>query len=581
MAMYIERVPNRNSPPAVLLRESKRENGKVKKRTVANLTGLPDHVIEGFKAVLKGATVSSDHGVDAKAGLVLEGGQQHGCVAAIWNVIKELGLDKMIASRPSRARSLVLAMIMDRLLHGDSKLATARHCRPETAATSLGWMLGVEDATEKECYEAMDWLLERKEGIEKKLAQKHIQTDAPLLFDLSSSYFEGRSCPLARHGYSRDHRSDLPQVNYGLYCCEDGTPIAVDVLPGNEGDRVAFPQAIKRARKDFHKHHVIFVGDRGMISGKAIDEHLRDLEGSEWITALTHSSIRKLEQQGAIQLDLFDEHNLMTVTHPDYPDERLIVCRNQALAHERKRKRQALLEATESLLTHVQAKTHRKTKPLTGKDAIGIEVGKVINRKKVAKHFNCTITETTFTFERNEEKIKQEAALDGLYVIRTSIEEKKMTSADIVRHYKNLAMVERAFRSLKSIDIGVRPIYHRRSDRVTSHIFICMLAYYVEKAMRDKLTPILFSDEDKPKRSGDDIVKPAQRSQEAKEKDAKRQTEDDRPVSSFRDVLNTLGGVVRARATLKGYATQSFITVSQPNEHQRHILKLLGVKKLM
>jgi transposase len=471
-------------------------------------------------------------------------------------------------------------MIADRLLHGDSKLATARHCQSETAATTLGELLSLEDLDEHECYLAMDWLLERQESMQKKLAKKHLADGGPVLFDLSSSYFEGHTCPLAKHGYSRDKRGDLPQVNYGMYCNADGVPIGVEVLSGNESDRVAFPKAVERVRNDFGRKNVIFVGDRGMIGGKAIDDYLRGEEGAQWITALNSASIAKLQRQGDIQLSFFDQRDLASITHPDYPDERLIVCRNPLLADERERKREALLAATEKLLAKVKAKVDRKRKPLRGKPEIGIEVGKVVNSKKVAKHFRIAIGDDSFEYSRDQEKIDAEASLDGLYVIRSNVEPSEMSDERVVAHYKNLVLVERAFRSLKSIDIRVRPINHRLADRVRSHIFICMLAYYIEHQMRLALAPLMFVDEEKlSAETRDSVVSPAGRSDSAKRKDATHRNEHGFRLSSFRDILESLSAVTRSTVLIKGHPKGRFKTTSRPTPYQQEIVRHLGIER--
>jgi len=580
--MYIERVPNRKSPPAVLLRESWRENGKVKKRTVANLSGLSDEIVEALRAALKGESIPASEGiVSPKKVISIHDARQHGHVAAIHSSLKNSGMLSMIDSKSSRERDVVSAMIIDRILNGDSKLATVRHCNPETASTSLGEWLSVEDLHEDECYAAMDWLLERQCKIQKKLAKKHLADGDPVLFDLSSSYFEGQCCELAKFGYSRDHRGDRRQVNYGIYCNTGGTPVGVEVLAGNESDRIAFPIAVKRVREDFKHNHVIFIGDRGMISGKAIDEYLRDEEGADWITALHSASIRKLEQCGSIQLTLFDERDLVSITHPDYPDERLIVCRNPELAKRRAKRREALLQATEKLLAETIKKVDRKNKPLRGKDKIGVEVGKIINKKKMGKHFILTIEDDSFVVERNDEKISAEAAIDGLYVIRSSVDKTRMTDPELVANYKNLEMVERAFRSLKSIDLNVRPIYHRLDNRVRSHIFICMLAYHIEHYMRGKLAPLLFADEQKEnaaeRRS---VVDPVKRSESAKKKDQTHRTADgEYPVSSFRDILKTLSAITRSRIKVKDHKKGDFKTTSIPTLYQKKILELLGATR--
>ncbi len=579
--MYIERVPNRNSPPAVLLRESWRENGKTKKRTVGNLSSLSDETIEAIRSALKGDVVPAALAINnPQERLELTDSRQHGHVAAILATIGRSGLLRAIDRKPSRERDIVTAMIADRLLHGDSKLATARHCQKETAATTLGELLSLEDLDEHECYQAMDWLLERQESIQKKLASKHLSDGGPVLFDLSSSYFEGHTCPLAKHGYSRDKRSDLPQVNYGMYCNAQGVPIGVEVLAGNENDHIAFPKAVARVRKDFGRENVIFVGDRGMISGKAIDDYLRDEEGAQWITALNSVSIAKLQRQGSIQLSLFDQRDLVSVTHADYPDERLIVCRNPLLAGERARKREVLLVETEKLLAKVKAKVDRQRKPVRGKSEIGIEVGKVVNRKKVAKHFHIEIDDDRFEYFRDQEKIDVESSLDGLYVIRSNVDADEMSDERVVAHYKNLALVERAFRSLKSIDIRVRPIHHRLADRVRSHIFICMLAYYVEYELRQALAPLMFVDEEKASaETRESIVKPAERSESAKLKDATRRNEHGFGLSSFRDILESLSAVTRSNVVIEGHPNGRFTMTSRPTPYQQEIIRRLGLAR--
>ena len=578
--MYVESVKNRNSPPAILLRESFREDGKVKKRTLLNMTGFPQEIIDGFRAVLKGTAVSGEQAVlHPERDITLSDGRAYGGAAAVVGMIRKLGLERLIDARSSRERDIVVAMIADRLLDGGSKLSTARHCHAETSGTALGAILGLEDLTERDCYEAMDWLFTRKSTIENKLARKHLESDASVFFDLSSSYFEGHACPLAKHGYSRDHRGDLPQVNYGLYCNDAGVPFAIDIMPGNEGDRVAFPRTVKRVREEFSGRNVIFVGDRGMIGGKIIDETLRDAEGMEWVTCLNNASIAKLAREQHIQLSLFDETNLFSFAHPQHPDERLVACRNPLLAEERKRKRNALLDATDELLRKLSERIAKPRSRIRGEDRIGIEVGKIVNKKKMAKHYRIVITADSFTFERDEEKIAAEAALDGVYVVRTSLARERMGDAEVVEHYKKLAAVERSFRSMKSIDIAVRPIFHHTEDRVRTHLFICMLAYYVEVHMRQALAPILFHDEDDAPRES--IVAPSQRSKQARAKDASRRTEDGWPVVSFHGAINVLNGIVRGRVDLADKPDMSFHTTSRPTKFQAHIIDLLGVKKRM
>lgn len=578
--MYIETVKNRNSPPAILLRESYREDGKVKKRTLLNMTGFPPNIVDGFAAVLKGTAVSGHQAVlHPEQDISLVDAKPYGAAAAVVGMIRKLGLEALIDPRPSRQRDVVVAMIADRLLHGGSKLSTARHCHAETADTALGAILGLEDLSERDCYTAMDWLLTRKDAIEKRLARKHLAPGGSVFFDLSSSFFEGHTCPLGHYGYSRDHRGDLLQVNYALSCNEEGLPFAIDVLPGNEGDRVAFPKAVQRVRKEFGAQDVVFVGDRGMISGKIIDETLRDLEGAEWVTCLNHATIAKLSRDDHIQLGLFDERDLISIAHPEHPNERLIFCKNPLLADERRRKRNELLAATDALLEGLAKRIARPHSRLRGQDRIGVEVGKIINRKKMAKHYMLTITDDGLTFTRDEENIAKEAALDGIYVVRTSLTEERMGDEEVVEHYKRLAAVERSFRSMKSIDIQVRPIFHRTEDRVRTHIFLCMLAYYVEAHMRRALAPILFHDEeDAPRKS---VVEPAARSEKAKAKDATKRTEDGWPVTTFRDALSTLNTIVRGRIDLAGKPELSFPTTSRPGPFQAHIVELLGLTRRM
>ncbi|WP_222846215.1 IS1634 family transposase [Pontiella sulfatireligans] len=551
---------------------------------MANLSGLPDELVEALRAALKGESIPASEGIASlEKAISIHDARQHGHVAAIHSVLKKSGLLGMIDSKRSRERDVVAAMIIDRIISGDSKLATVRHCDPQTASTSLGELLSLEDLHENECYAAMDWLLERQDKIQKKLAKKHLADGAPVLFDLSSSYFEGQCCELAQFGYSRDHRVYRKQVNYGIYCNSAGTPVGVEVLAGNESDRIAFPIAVERVRKDFNHKNVIFIGDRGMISGKAIDEYLRDEEGADWITALNAASIAKLERCGSIQLTFFDECDLASITHPDYPDERLVVCRNPDLAKRRSKRREALLQATEKLLAEIIKKVERKNKPLRGKDAIGVEVGKIINKKKMAKHFNLTIEDDTFAFDRNEEKIRSESATDGLYVIRSSVDKTRMTDQELVANYKNLEMVERAFRSLKSIDLNVRPIYHRLDNRVRAHIFICMLAYHIEHQMRSQLAPLLFADEQKETAAErDSVVDPVKRSDSAKKKDQTRRTPDGQhPISSFRDILNTLSAITRSRVKVEGHKKGDFKTTSTPTPYQQKILEWLGATRGM
>ena len=424
----------------------------------------------------------------------------------------------------------------------------------------------------------MDWLLERQKRIENKLAKKHLQDGQLVLFDVSSSYYTGSESALRKRGYSRDHRGDRPQIVYGLLCDSEGRPIAIEVFPGNTADPPAFTEIISRVRKRFGINRIVFVGDRGMITTARINEDLRPVEGLDWISALRSDGIRKLMASEAIQLSLFDNQDLAEITSEDFPGERLIVCRNPALADERRRKREALLSATESVLEPIRAATRRRQNPLRGEQEIALRVGKVITKHKMSKHFELTITENSFSFSRREEQIQAEASLDGLYVVRSSVDKERMESEEVVGTYKSLAVVERAFRCMKTVDLSLRPIYHHNDDRIRAHVFICMLAYYVEWHMREKLRPILFADHDRDaaevERSS--VVAPAKRSTAAKRKDSQRQTEDGYPVQSFQDILKTMGTLCRNRVRLDQQDAH-FDKLTIPTPYQRHVLDLLGV----
>ena len=473
--MYIERVSNRNSPPAVLLRESYREGAMVRKRTLANLSKLPDTVIDNLKIVLKGGTAIENLSESFSVVRSLP----HGHVAATLGTLRKLDLHNLIDPESSRNRSLVLAMIVARILNPRSKLATARGLNSETCFSSLSEILGLEEANEDELYEAMDWLGSRQELIENELAKKHLQEGALVLYDLSSTYFEGTKCPLVKFGYSRDRKKGLLQIVFGLLCDKRGCPIAVEVFEGNTSDTTTLTKQIEKVRSRFGIKQIVWVGDRGMITQTRILEDFQNVEGLDWITALRASQIRKLVEQEAIQLSLFDERDLVEFSSPNYPEERLIACRNPLLAEEKSITRLALLETTQKELDKIVAATKRGNRPLKGAEQIGLRVGKVINSKGVGKFFELNITESSFSYERKEELIAQESALDGVYIIRTSVKAEVLNTVDTVRAYKGLAKVEQAFRSYKTIDLKVRPIYHRLEDRVKAHVFLYMLAYYV------------------------------------------------------------------------------------------------------
>ena len=484
VGMHIHIVPNRGSRPTILLRESYREGKKVKKRTIANLSHLPMHQIELLRAVFQGVDLQP-----AGLGFVVERSQPHGHVEAVHRMMERLGLPGVIAGKPCRERDIVLALIAARIVDPQTKLATTR----SWAATTLADTFGVTEADEQDCYVAMDWLLARQDRIQKKWAARHLKADGLVLYDLSSSYFEGVTCPLAHRGYSRDGKRGTLQVNYGLMTDDRGCPVAVAVHEGSTADPVTLMPEITRLKEDFGITQFVMVGDRGMISSTAIAT-LRDQGGIDWITALKSASIRALVDDKTIQPDLFDERNLVEFQHPDYPGERLVACRNPELAKLRRHKRAELLQATEDGLTQIA--TRITAGRLKGQDKIGVAVGRVINRYKMAKHFTLTITDTSLAFARKEDAIIAEAALDGITIIRTSVTPERLDSASCVRHYKSLSQVERAFRSLKTVDLKVRPIHHRLSDRVRAHIFLCMLAYYVEWHMREAWRELLFADED-------------------------------------------------------------------------------------
>lgn len=563
--MHIDIVPNRTSPPAVLLRESYREDGKVKKRTLANLSSLSMEQVEAIRRVLKGERL-----VPPEEVFEVTRSLPHGHVQAVLTAMEQLGIEGLLAARPSRERTLARALIASRVLAPRSKLATTRWWHD----TSLPETLGVADATEDELYSAMDWLLDHQDTIETKLAKRHLKNDGIALYDLSSSYFEGKTCSLAARGHNRDGKVGKLQVNYGLLTDGEGRPVALSVLPGNTGDAPTFLPQVELMRDRFGIERVVVVGDRGMLTSTQVNA-LRKLNGIDWVGALRPEGVHKLLSAGKLQMDLFDERNLFEVSHPDFPGERLIACRNPALAKMRAHKRQDLLAATSTELTKLQGTVQRGR--LRGKDKIGLRIGRVVNRYKVAKHILLDIQEDAFTFSTNEESVREEARMDGLYVVRTSVPEQRLSADDAVRTYKSLGKVERAFRSMKTIDHHVRPIHHRLEDRVRAHIFLCMLAYYVRWHMAEAWRPLLFADEDQAAKATRDPVAPAERSKQAKKKIARRTTETGTPLHSFRTLLDHLGTVVRNTCRRHGApeheATFSMDTV--PSTDQRRALELL------
>jgi hypothetical protein len=558
-----------------LLRRTYREGGKVKHQTLGNLSHLPPDLIETIRRRLRGQT-----GSNARPWEIIRT-FPHGHVLAVLGTLENIGLDATLASRPSRERSLVIAMIVARIVRPASKLATARALEEETATTSLGLELDLaqDRIGEQELYAALDWLLERQTRIENKLAGKHLSEGTLILYDVTSSYYTGHRSSLVQFGFNRDDKRRFPQIVYGLLCDAEGCPISVEVFAGNTADSTTLSAQITKVRRRFGVQRVVFVGDRGMITSRRIDEELRGLDGLDWITALRADTIRVLAEQGVIQPSLFDERDLAEVVSPDFPGERLIVCRNPLLAAERSRKRAELLAATERLLDKVVAATRRTQNPLSGRAKIGLRVGRVLNRHKVGKHFELTIDDRSFSYRRNETRIEAEARLDGIYVVRTSVKSQALTSADAVRAYKDLSTVERAFRCLKTVDLKIRPIFHWLDDRIRAHVFLCMLAYYVEWHMRQKLAPLLFDDHEREEAemTRASIVQRAPRSDAARAKDKTKRTEDGLPVHSFRTLLDDLGTLAKNRVRVQGENGSEFYELTHPTALQQRALDLLGI----
>jgi transposase len=568
--MHIDVVPNRTSRPTYLLRESVREGSRVHKRTLANLSALSDEQIQSIRAVLAGNSVRP-------VGELFDvtRSRLHGHVQAVRIVMERLGFEKLIATRPSPERDMVCAMVAARVIEPCSKLATTRWW----GTTTIPEEFGVVDATEEELYAAMDWLIPEWSYIEKKLAARHLEEGGIALYDLSSSYFEGTKCKLAAFGHDRDGKKGKLQVNYGLLTAKSGCPVAISVYTGQTSDSATLMPQINKLRGRFNLDRVVIVGDRGMISQKAIENDLRDLPGVSWVTALKSVQIRTLVQGEALQLGLFDERNLFELTHEDYPGERLIACRNTHLMLLRAYKRKELLEATTKQLDKVRASVQAGR--LRGADKIGLRVGRVVNKYKVAKHFEHTITDSSYDFKILDEKVAAEAALDGVYVIRTNVPKKHMSADDTVRTYKGLSEVERAFRTLKTVDLHIRPIYHRLEWRVEAHIKLCMLAYYVEWHMREAWRELLFADEDLEAKRVRDPVAPAERSEAALKKAATRILPDGSPVHSFRTLMDDLGTLVRNTCVTRGAKTPSasfdLLTTATPAQ-QRALELLRGIK---
>jgi len=569
VAMYIERISNRASRPAILLREGWREGNRIRKRTIANLTNWPEETIKALRRLLKGKPM-----VAADEVFVIERSLPHGNVEAVLGTIKRLGLDTLIYSKHCRERDLVMAMIAERLIRPCSKLATTRLWHTTTLAEELG----VADADEDDLYEAMDWVLERQAHIEKKLAARHLSEGSIVLYDVTSSYYEGRSCPLASFGYNRDGKKGRAIIVYGLLTDEAGRPVAVEVYPGNTGDPSTVPSQVEKLRSRFGLDRVVLVGDRGMITQTQIDT-LKEYPGLGWISALRSQAIRNVVNGGSLQMSLFDEKNLAEIHAPEFPHERLIACHNTLLAEERRQKRERLLAATEKGLEKIAGEVARRRKTPLDKVEIGTKVGRVLHRYKMGKHVTVTIGDGAFCFSRKEDSIRRESELDGIYVIRTSEPAERISAEDAVRSYKRLEQVERAIRCMKSIDLLVRPIHHRTEDHVRAHIFLCMLAYYVEYHMRKALAPLLFDDEELDEQRGKrDPVKPAQPSVSAKKKKASRLTSDGLEIHSFQTLLAELATRCRNRCRMNSDpSAPRFYQITEPTPLQEKAFHLLGL----
>ena len=570
--MYVTRVPNRSSPPAVLLRESFREDGKVKTRTLANLTDWPEAKVEALRRVLRGETL-----VVAGDRLAIERSLPHGHVVAVLGTLRRIGLDRLLPRRPERLAPLALALIAARVVEPAAKLATARQLSEATASHSLGAVLGLGEVDEDELYRALDLLGAAQPAIEKALARRHLKDGALVLYDVTSSYLEGRCCELARFGYSRDGRPDRPQIVFGVLCAADGCPVAVEVFEGDTADPKTLAAQIAKLKGRFKLKRVVLVGDRGMITSARIEEELKPA-GLDWITALRAPAVQALADEGGpLQLSLFDEKDMAEISSPAFPGERLVVCRNPHLAAERARKREDLLAASEKNLAKIQAATTRARNPLRGAAEIALKVGAVLGRRKVAKHFRLTITEETLGFARDAAAIAREAALDGFYVLRTSVSPETLDAAASVLAYKSLAQVERAFRSLKSIDLDIRPVHHRLAGRVRAHVFLCMLAYYVAWHMRRKLAPLLFEDHDRKAAAAarPSPVAAAEVSPAAHAKARTRKTDDGAPVHSFRTLLADLATLTRN--TVRFGDKLPITVLSRPTPPQQRAFDHLGI----
>jgi transposase len=568
--VFITEVPNRNSPPAILLRESYREGKSVRSRTLANLSSLSAMQVAGMKCALAGnALFGEDSGIEKVSD------RAEGAVRAVEIAIRRLGLEKLICRDASRERSVVMGMLVARILAPGSKLATTR----DWHATTLPEDRGLGDVKEDDLYEAMDWLFERQDAIEKKLAARHLKNDGLVLYDLSSSYMEGTTCPLAKRGYNRDGKSGKLQVNYGLVTDARGCPVAIRVYEGNTSDSTTVLGHATRIKDEFGIDQMVLVGDRGMISQKQVDA-LREEGNIQWITALKTGAIRRLVETKSLQMGLFDKRNLFSFTDSMFPGERLVACKNEALGKLRAHNRTSLLDATCKELKKVAGMVANGK--LVGKDIIGVRVGKVVNKYKMAKHIQLEIDAGSFAFTIDQASVDDEASLDGVYVVRTSVPEERMPPAEAVRSYKRLANVERAFRSMKTVDLHVRPIHHRLENRVRAHILLCMLAYYIQWHMQEALRSMLFFDEDLAAKAARDPVAPAQRSSAAQTKARTQTTADGELVMSLRSLLKNLATITRSTFAPKNAksATQSFTMITRASPLQTKAFELLALIQL-
>ena len=573
--MYIEAVPNRTSPPAILLRESWREHGKVRKRTLANLSCLAPEVVEGLKVLLRGGVAVPS----ADEVFTIERSLPHGHVAAVLGSARACGAGAWFASAPQELQPLLLALLAARVIAPSSKLATQRLLHEDTASSSLGRVLGVGQCSADDLYRALDWLHAAQPTIERRLARQHLAGATLVLYDLTSTWLTGRRCELAARGHSRDGKRDDPQIVFGLICSAQGCPLAVEVFAGNTGDPATVAAQVAKLRERFGIAHVAWVGDRGMLTSARIAQVLRP-QGVDWISSLRAPQIAQLAQEhGPFQPSLFDERNLLEVTSEHFPGERLLVCRNPLLAEERAHKRAELLAATEVELAKIAAATQRARQPLRGQQAIALRVGRVIERFHMAKHIELSIGDATFSWRRRDAAIAQETALDGLYVIRTSVSAQQLGAAEAVAAYKSLAQVERAFRSLKTVDLQVRPVFHYSAPRVRAHVFLCLLAYYVEWHMRQRLKPLLFDDEylEQASASRASPVLKAVRSEHAKAKDMNRTAADGTPLHSFRTLLADLGTLAYNIAHTALNPAAKIIITTRPTPLQQKAFALLGL----